>query len=67
MEDGLRLANALACLPSAQREAIELHHLQELPLAEISQRMKRSKGAVAALIFRGTTRLKELLGTSEEL
>lgn len=67
MEDGLRLANALACLPVAQREAIELHHLRELPLAEISQRMHRSKGAVAALIFRGTTRLKELLGTSEEL
>jgi len=67
MEDGLRLANALACLTAAQREAIELHYLQELPLAEISRRMKRSKGAVAALIFRGTTRLKELLGTSEEL
>ncbi len=67
MEDGLRLANALACLPAAQREAIELHHLKELPLTEISQRMQRSKGAIAALIFRGTTRLKELLGTSEEL
>lgn len=65
MEDGIRLANALKCLPSAQREAIELHHLQELPLEEIGHRMQRSKGAVAALIFRGTRQLKHLLGTSE--
>ena len=65
MEDGIRLANALKCLPSAQRKAIELHHLKELPLEEIGRRMQRSKGAVAALIFRGTKRLKQLLGTSE--
>ena len=60
-EEELRLAKALACLPSAQREAIELHHLQGLPLEDIGVRMKRTKGAVAALIFRGTTRLRELL------
>ncbi|TWU05119.1 RNA polymerase sigma factor [Symmachiella macrocystis] len=65
-ENGVRLASALACLPSAQRQAIELHHLQELPLEEIGKRMNRSKGAVAALIFRGTTRLRELLRTGEE-
>ena len=60
-EEELRLAKAMACLPAAQLEAIELHHLQGLPLNDIGSRMKRSKGAVAALIFRGTTRLRELL------
>ncbi len=60
-EEELRLAKAMACLPTAQREAIELHHLQGLPLNDVGSRMKRSKGAVAALIFRGTTRLRELL------
>jgi RNA polymerase sigma-70 factor (ECF subfamily) len=60
-EEEMRLAKALACLPSAQREAIELHYLQGLPLESIGIRMKRTKGAVAALIFRGTTRLRTLL------
>jgi RNA polymerase sigma-70 factor (ECF subfamily) len=62
-EEEIRLAKALACLPVAQREAIELHHLQGLPLESIATRMKRTKGAVAALIFRGTTRLRELLSS----
>lgn len=60
-EEAIRLANALACLPTAQRQAIELHHFQGLPLEEISRQMKRTKGAVAALIFRGITRLRELM------
>lgn len=60
-EEELRVARALACLPAAQRQAVELHHLREIPLAQIGVRMNRSKGAVAALIFRGTTRLRELL------
>lgn len=61
-EQAVRLAAALGCLTPAQRQAIELHHLQSIPLAEVGQRMKRDKGAVAALIFRGTTKLRELLG-----
>lgn len=67
-EEGLRLAKALACLPTAQRQAIELHHLQGLPLEEVGKKMDRNKGAVAALIYRGTTRLRELLsnGGSDE-
>lgn len=43
--------------------AIELHHLRSWPLDRIGQRMQRTKGAVAALIFRGTTRLRELLSS----
>lgn len=60
-EDELTLARALATLPDGQREAIELHHLQGLPLEEVSRRMHRTKGAVAALIFRGTTRLRQIM------
>lgn len=62
-EEAIRLANAMACLPVAQRQAIELHHFQGLPLQEVAQQMKRTKGAIAALIFRGTTRMRELLST----
>lgn len=65
-EEEMRLAKALACLPSAQREAIELHYFQGLPLEGIGVRMKRTKGAVAALIFRGTTRLRRLLGDKQD-
>lgn len=63
-EQAARLTAALGCLTPAQREAIELHHLQGMPLAEVGKRMKRDKGAVAALIFRGTKRLRELMGAS---
>jgi len=61
-EQALRLAKALACLPPVQREAIELHHLQGQTLEETGRQMDRTKGAVAALIYRGTRRLRELLG-----
>jgi len=60
-EEELRLAKALACLPPAQRQAIELHHLQGWPLDRIGEHMSRTKGAVAALIFRGTSKLREVL------
>lgn len=64
-EESLRLSKALVCLPATQRQAIELHHLQSLPLEDVGQRMNITKGAAAALIFRGTTKLRELLGDKE--
>ncbi|MEQ9406099.1 MAG: RNA polymerase sigma factor [Fuerstiella sp.] len=65
-EEQLRLVTAMACLPTGQRQAIELHHLQGLPLECIGERMKKNKGAVAALIFRGTKKLRELLEKEDE-
>lgn len=62
----LRLAAALAELPEAQRRAVELHHLQGLPLAEVATHMQRSKGAVAALLFRGLSRLRKRLESAEQ-
>jgi RNA polymerase sigma-70 factor (ECF subfamily) len=61
----LALARALATLPDDQRQAVELHHLHGRHLEEIAAGMNRSKGAVAALLFRGLKKLRELLGESE--
>ena len=60
-EDLLRLADALTKLPGAQRDAIVLHHLQGLKLAEVATEMGRTEAAVAGLLFRGLTKLHTLL------
>jgi RNA polymerase sigma-70 factor (ECF subfamily) len=64
-EDLLRLAHALAGLPEEQRRAVELHHLQGCPLAEVAEQLGRSKGAVAALLFRTLQKLRHLLEDAE--
>ena len=48
-------------LPRDQRKAVELHHLKGLPLTVVAEQLGRSKGAVAALLFRGLKKLRELL------
>ena len=58
-EQLLRLAEALDRLPDDQRVAVEMHHLQGRPLAEVADVLGRSKGAVATLLFRGMTRLRK--------
>ena len=60
-EDLLRLSDALAALPIAQREAIVLHHLQGLKLAEVAKELGRSESAVAGLLFRGLGKLQQQL------
>jgi RNA polymerase sigma-70 factor (ECF subfamily) len=60
-EQLVRLAQALAQLPEDQRQVVELHHLQECSLAEITERLGRSEAAVAGLLRRGRKRLRELL------
>lgn len=64
-ENLLGLAQALEALPDDQRTAVEMHHLQGLPLADVAKALGRSKGAVATLLFRGMTRLRKHM-TSEE-
>lgn len=56
-----RLAAALANLAEDQRLAIELHHLEGLPLKTVSERLGRSKEAVASLLYRALKQLKKQL------
>jgi RNA polymerase sigma-70 factor (ECF subfamily) len=63
-EDAVRLAEALAKLPDAQREALILQHWHGLTLARIGEKLGRSPVAVAGLLKRGLKTLRELLGDS---
>jgi RNA polymerase sigma-70 factor, ECF subfamily len=56
-----RLAEALLGLSDDQRVAVELHHLQGLSLADVGQRLGRSREAIAGLVFRGLKNLRTLL------
>lgn len=60
-EEMLLLATALNQLPEDQRRVVELHHLQGLRVDEVAEIMGRTRGAIASLLFRGLTRLRELM------
>ena len=60
-EQLLLLAAALQQLPDAQREVIELHHLQEISLAQTAAALNRSQASVAGLLRRGLRGLRQLL------
>jgi RNA polymerase sigma-70 factor (ECF subfamily) len=60
-EELLRLAGALEQLPEDQQTAVVRHHLQSVPLADVAVEMGRSKAAVAGLLHRGLTKLRDLL------
>jgi RNA polymerase sigma-70 factor (ECF subfamily) len=64
-EQLLRLAQALAQLPPDQRTALEMKHLQGMPVADIAVRMGRGKRAVVGLLFRGLKELREQLEERE--
>jgi RNA polymerase sigma-70 factor (ECF subfamily) len=64
-EELARLAAALDTLPEAQRQAVELHYLHGLPLAEVAEHLGRSKAAVAGLLHRGLDALRGRLNPEE--
>jgi len=64
-EELIRMADALTSLGELQREAIVLHHLQGLPLAEVGQQLDRSPAAVAGLLHRGLKRLREVMSEGD--
>jgi RNA polymerase sigma-70 factor (ECF subfamily) len=64
-ERAVRLASALAALPEAQREALVLQYWHGWTLAQIGQHLDRSPAAVAGLLKRGLSQLRQLLQEGE--
>ena len=64
-ERAARLAEALATLPEAQREAVELRHCHGWSLDAIAAHLGRSPAAVAGLLKRGLRQLRERLTEPE--
>jgi RNA polymerase sigma-70 factor (ECF subfamily) len=65
-EDALKLAEALAKLPEAQREALVLQHWHGWSLTQIAQHLRRSPAAVAGLLKRGLKELRFQLQDNRE-
>ena len=59
------LVAALKQLPEAQRRAIVLHHLGELPVVEIARIERCPEGTVKARLSRGRTALATLLDSQD--
>ena len=56
-----RLERCLVLLPAAQREAVRLRFYEGFSVSDIVQQLGRSETAVAGLIKRGLSRLRQLL------
>jgi RNA polymerase sigma-70 factor (ECF subfamily) len=65
-EQVLRLTEALAELPEAQREAVVQHYWQGRSLAEIGEELGRTPAAVAGLLHRGLKQLRSRLQELEQ-
>jgi RNA polymerase sigma-70 factor (ECF subfamily) len=59
--DHVALVTAMRALPTAQREALVLHHLVGLPVDEVAQRVGSPVGTVKARLARGRAALAPLL------
>jgi RNA polymerase sigma-70 factor (ECF subfamily) len=64
-EQAMQLAVALAELPESQREALVLQHWHGWSMDEIAAHLGRTRVAVASLIKRGLTKLRERLPPPE--
>jgi RNA polymerase sigma factor (sigma-70 family) len=59
------LDRALALLPPQTREALIQHYVEELPQAEIAQRLGASEGTVSVRIHRGKLAMRKALSAPE--
>ena len=57
---------ALATLPIRQRQAVVLHYLADLSIAEIASLTNAAEGTVKAWLHRGRAQLATVLGTEPE-
>lgn len=64
-EDLRRLAGAIGALPEDQRRVVELHYLSGLSVADVAERIGRSRPAAVGLLFRALKRLRESLRDPE--
>lgn len=65
--DHVALVAALRTLPVDQRRAIVLHHLVDLPIAEVAHELGVAVGTVKSWLYRGRAALAAQLPTPEEV
>ncbi len=64
-ENRVALVNALRQLPEAQRRALVLHHLCDLPVQEVAREVGVPEGTIKARLSRGRAALAALLDTTD--
>ena len=57
-----RLVNGLRRLPAAQRAAVTLRYIDDLPVREVAALLGKSEGAVESLLSRGRETLRAMTG-----
>lgn len=60
------LRQAIGRLPELYQQVVRLYDLEGRPVAEVSNAMKRSQGAVFMLRARAHERLREIMGTASD-
>lgn len=65
MENHVALVTGLQQLPAAQREALVLHYLADLPVAQIAAQLGVPEGTIKARLSRGRTAMAQLLGEED--
>lgn len=65
-EEWHRLYTFIFELPDAQREAIWLCHIKEMPVADVASKMDKTPGAVAGLLQRGLKTLRARMAGDPE-
>jgi RNA polymerase sigma-70 factor (ECF subfamily) len=66
-DESLDLRRALAALPRRQREAVVLHYLLDLPVAEVAAVLGLTPGGVKHALFRGRRSLSGAMAVEEEV
>jgi len=61
-----RLASALERLPAAQRAAVTLRYVDDLPVREVARLMGRSEASVESLLSRGRAAMRERLSEAHQ-
>jgi RNA polymerase sigma-70 factor (ECF subfamily) len=64
--DHVVVVEALRRLPQELREAVALHHIADLPVAEVSRTLGVPEGTVKTRLVRGRAQLAALLSDHEE-